>query len=129
MRSSGHNFSGGVRIDQKEYLVIKAGPCRDVRVHILVAEAKLGRKLRKNEHVHHKDGNTRNPHWTNLLVINDGLHGIVSNKQRWYLKQKFNREEAAWHAFFDATGKTYDEYESTYEVDTSFDTEKLDAAQ
>ena len=120
-------FKGGTRVDQKQYLVIKAGPCRDMRVHVLVAEAKLGRKLKKNEHVHHKDGNTRNPHWSNLLVLDHGIHGIVSNRQRWYLKQKFSAEEAAWRAFFDTTGKTYGEYES--EVDTSFNTDKMDASR
>jgi len=123
MRSSDHRFKGGVRTDQKSYLVIKAGPCRDKRVHVLVAEAKVGRKLKKSEHVHHKDGNTRNPHWKNLIVVDHRLHAIVSNRQRYYLKQKFSAEEAAWRAFFDATGKTYDEYEN--EPDTSFDTSKM----
>lgn len=126
MTPAARSFNGGVRVDQKDYLVIKAGPCRDKRVHVLVAEAKLGRKLKRSEHVHHKDGNTRNPHWKNLIVIDNSLHGIVSNRQRYYIKQKFNAEEAAWRAFFDATGKTYDEYEN--EPDTSFDTGELASA-
>lgn len=103
-------FSGGVSLHSNGgYLKITAGPQRDVLVHILVAEAMLGRKLRKDEHVHHKDGNERNPHWTNLIVLGKDVHNAVSNRQYWYLKQKFAREDAAWKAFFDVTGQTPDE--------------------
>jgi hypothetical protein len=111
------SFSGGVsEHDNGGYLRIMAGPLRKKYVHVLVAEAKLGRKLRRDEHVHHKDGDTRNPAPDNLLVIGEAVHGAVSARQYWYLKQKFSREEAAWRAFLDVTGKSYDEYE-----DASFD--------
>lgn len=85
-------------------------------VHVLVAEAMLGRELHPWETVHHKDGNVKNPHHSNLLVIDVRLHGAVSAKQQWYLKKKFSREDAAWMAFFDITGKTYDDFD-----DTTFD--------
>jgi hypothetical protein len=109
-------FRGGVSEDSKKYLVVKAGPCRDVRVHILVAEAMLRRKLKKDEHVHHRDGDEKNPRWTNLLVIDHTTHGAVSSRQYWYLKQKYSREEAAWRAFEDVTGKTYDQYSAAFDV-------------
>jgi hypothetical protein len=70
----------------------------------------LGRKLRKDEHVHHKDGNTRNPDRSNLIVLGKDIHNAVSNRQYWYLKQKETREAAAWKAFFDVTGTSYDDY-------------------
>lgn len=105
-------FSGGVNKYTKEgYPRMSAGPCRDKLVHVLVAEGMLGRELRRDEHVHHKDGNEKNPHWTNLLVIGADVHNAVSNRQYWYLKQMYAREEAAWRAFFDVTGQTYSEYE------------------
>jgi hypothetical protein len=44
-------FSGGVSVDSAGYLVIKAGPHRDKRVHIMVAEAMLGRELKRDEDV------------------------------------------------------------------------------
>jgi hypothetical protein len=85
-------FSGGVSVDKKGYLVVKAGPCRDVRVHILVAEAMLGRPLRDGEEVHHKDEDKLNPHWTNLQVLDKVTHAGISNKKRWMLKDKDKRE-------------------------------------
>jgi hypothetical protein len=93
------------------YPRLTCGPCRSQYVHVLVAEGMLGRKLRKDEHVHHKDGDTRNPHWSNLIVLGKDIHNAVSNRQYWYLKQKETREEAAWKAFFDVTGETYAQYE------------------
>lgn len=87
------------------YLRFTAGPLRHQLVHIVIAETMLGRKLRADEHVHHKDGDTKNPHWTNLLVLDATTHNAVSNRQYWYLKQKYSREDAAWEAYFDVTGR------------------------
>lgn len=117
-------FQGGVsQHSNGGYLKITAGPLRDKLVHVIVAEAKLGRALRKDEHVHHKDGDVRNPHPNNLLVLGESIHNAVSNRQYWYLKQKYAREEAAWRAFLDVTGKTYEEWQ-----DDSFDPEYLPRA-
>lgn len=104
-------FSGGVsRHSNGGYLKITAGPLRNKLVHVLVAEGMIGRKLKKDEHVHHKDGDVRNPAPDNLIVLGEAVHNAVSNRQYWYLKQKYSREEAAWRAFFDVTGSTYEEY-------------------
>lgn len=84
---------------------MSCGPQRDKFVHVLVAEAMLGRKLRPDEHVHHKDGDVKNPHWSNLLVLDATTHNAVSIRQYWYLKQKYSREDAAWNAYFDVTGR------------------------
>lgn len=107
-------FNYGVTKEHKPggYPRMSCGPCVDIFVHILVAQAKIGRPLHKDEHVHHKDGDTKNPHPDNLLVLKDEIHNAVSNRQYWYLKQKFAREDAAWRAFFDVTGQTYAEYEN-----------------
>lgn len=99
-------FSGGVsQHSNGGYLKITAGPLRNKLVHVVVAEAMLGRPLRPDERVHHKDGNVKNPHPTNLVVLDVTVHNAVSNRQYWYLKQKYSREEAAWRAYFDVTGQ------------------------
>lgn len=106
-------FKFGVTPEHKPggYPRMSCGPQVNKFVHVLVAEAKLGRPLFKNEHVHHKDGDTKNPHSDNLLVLKDEIHNAVSIRQYHYLKLKFAREDAAWKAFFDVTGQSYDDYE------------------
>lgn len=51
------------------YLRISAGPLRGKYVHTLIMEAKLGRKLRKDETVEHRDGNGLNCAIRNLTVV------------------------------------------------------------
>jgi hypothetical protein len=107
-------FKGGVsRHSNGGYLKITAGPLRNKLVHVLVAEAALGRPLKKDEVIHHKDGNVKNPHPSNLLVMDSATHNAVSNRQYWYLRQKFSREDAAWKAYFDVTGDDVWEQKST----------------
>ena len=83
-------------MDGKGYLVIKAGPQRDIRVSTLILEATLGRKLRKDEDCHHKDGNKLNVDPDNLEVLGHADHGAVSNRQRMFLKLKAEREKKEW---------------------------------
>lgn len=94
-------FNGGTRVDSKGYLVIKAGPHRDVRVATLVLEAKLGRKLRKDEDVHHIDGDKLNlgECGSNLKALGKAEHGAVSNKQRMFLKAKEERDRKQWEEY------------------------------
>lgn len=100
-------FVYGVTAEHKPggYPRMSAGPQYNKFVHVLVAEAMLGRELRKDEVVHHVDGNTKNPKWSNLRVTDKTTHDAVSNRQYWYLKQLLSREEAAWNAWFDVTGE------------------------
>lgn len=103
-------FKGGVSHHSNGgYLKITAGPLRNMLVHIVVAEGMLGRKLRKDEHVHHINGDVKDPRWSNLLVLGEEVHNAVSNRQYWYLKQKYSRERAAWWAYFVVTGETPEE--------------------
>ncbi len=95
-------FNGGVRVDSKGYLVIKAGKHRDVRVATLVLEAKLGRKLRPDEDTHHKNGDKLDMGecGDNLEALGHAYHGAVSNKQRIFLKLKDEHERKAWDDHF-----------------------------
>lgn len=66
---------------KQPYLRITAGPQRNCYVHRLIAEAMLGRPLRKDETVHHKDGNTLNNRWTNLEVLLLSDHARLGNAE------------------------------------------------
>ena len=63
---------------------------KSVAEHRLVAERKLGRKLRKGEDVDHKDGNEKNNAPSNIVVVpakenrsKGGKHGAsVTNRKR-----------------------------------------------
>ncbi len=95
-------FTGGVKIDSKGYLTITAGPLRGVRVHRLVAAAKVGRPLKKSEDVHHLDGDKLNCTPDNLEILGHQEHGAVSAKQHWYLKEHDIKLKNEWDEFFEA---------------------------
>jgi hypothetical protein len=107
------------------YPRLSVGPQRYRYVHVLVAEAFLRRPLKKDEHVHHIDGDVRNPKWTNLLIVNREIHNAVSNRQYYYLKQKYEQENAAWWAYFDVTGETPKEAKERQDKEVEFDPANL----
>jgi HNH endonuclease len=92
----------GVYADEQGYLRISMGKHRNRRVHVLVAEAMLGRKLHKWEQVHHKNGDKLDASFENLEVVDVRQHGAVSARQYWYLKKHvWSREEKEWREYFD----------------------------
>lgn len=52
---------------------------KQIRKHKIIIEKILGRKLRKNEIVHHKDGNTQNNDFGNLEIKTRAEHMILHN--------------------------------------------------
>jgi hypothetical protein len=89
-------FDGGVGESKKGYLRIRSGPHRDKYVHIMIAEAMLGRELRPDEDVDHADGDKLNCDWRNLIVRGKSEHGAVSNRQKWFLKHREAHERKQW---------------------------------
>lgn len=87
-------------VDDKGYPRIGAGPLRGVRLHRLVASAKLGRPLEPDEDVHHLDGDRLNPAPDNLKVLSHREHGCVSAKQHFYLKSRDVELKSEWDEFF-----------------------------
>jgi hypothetical protein len=89
-RDDGEEY--GTHVDSKGYLRISSGPHRNIRVHTLVAEALLGRKLEKWEDVdHYPDPNKLNCSFNNLRVLDHRTHGWVSSQQAQFMRR---REEA-----------------------------------
>ncbi len=52
--------------------------------HRVVAETMLGRALRPDEHVHHKDENKQNNSPENLVVLSASEHLSLHSLQRWH---------------------------------------------
>lgn len=82
------NWKGGRVVDPRGYVLIKVGfdhHLADVRgyayEHRVVAEKKLGRRLRKREEVHHKDENRSNNDPSNLIVAKDHLEHAVHHRK------------------------------------------------
>lgn len=97
-RGDGEVF--GTYVDEKGYPRISAGPHRGVRVHTLVAEAMLGRKLEKHEDVNHVDQNKLNCEWTNLEVLDHRTHGYVSSQQAQFMRRREEQAKREWEAEF-----------------------------
>lgn len=86
-REANPNWRGGRTITEHGYVLIKVGfdhHLADVRgyayEHRLVAEAKLGRRLRNDEHVHHADHNKSNNDPANLEVLTVAEHRAEHRK-------------------------------------------------
>ena len=86
-------WKGGVYINDAGYLRISAGPLRGEYVHILIAEAKIGRQIDPlTEEVHHIDGDKLNPHPDNLEVKPLETHRAFLNGQPWNHKRRPRRQ-------------------------------------
>jgi hypothetical protein len=75
------NWKGGRSVTEHGYVLVRVGTrhhLADVRgyayEHRLVAEVKLGRRLRANEEVHHRDENPANNDPDNLRIVTRAQH-------------------------------------------------------
>lgn len=94
-------YKRGTHKHAKGYPRVSAGPLRNQFIHRIVVEAMLGRPLKKDETIHHRDGNKLNFHPSNLMVLGYGEHGAVSAQQAWYFKTNDIRAKAEWDKYFD----------------------------
>jgi len=82
----------GIYLDDRGYRRYSAGPKRYKRVHRDLMEQHLGRPLRRDEHVHHRDENKLNNQehadgmW-NLELLDESTHNAITARQYWYLKK------------------------------------------
>lgn len=87
-REKNNNWRGGKSIASNGYVLIRVGTehrLSDVRgyayEHRIVAEAKVGRCLRKGELVHHIDGNKQNNDPENLEVCESHRHHLAKHRK------------------------------------------------
>lgn len=82
------NWKGGRRLNHDGYVEVLMPEHHRSRgngyvfEHIVVIENKLGRKLRKNEQVHHIDGDKTNNDPRNLMALKAGQHSSVTGDER-----------------------------------------------
>jgi hypothetical protein len=86
MTGSDHfHWKGGRSIDRYGYMLIltkKGNKRRYVKEHRIVAEKMLGRKLKRNEDVHHKNGIKTDNRPENLEVLTRSEHSKISYQLR-----------------------------------------------
>lgn len=68
--------------EKRGYLYYSGGPNSGKPVHRCVMEAFIGRPLRKDEDVHHKDGNPRNNDLSNLEIVTRSEHARIHAIER-----------------------------------------------
>ena len=78
-KGNGYSFIRGYSYDSNGYIVFNIGG-EKIKEHRLVMEKYLGRPLKDDEHIHHKDGNPANNSIDNLEIINLSQH--TSNHRR-----------------------------------------------
>lgn len=84
----------------KGYLRITAGPLRNEYVHRVVAAAWLGRELKKDEQVHHRNKDKLDPRHWNLLILGQSDHSWVSAKQAYFMSHiKEPEDKREWDEF------------------------------
>jgi hypothetical protein len=62
----------------------------------------LGRELKKDEQVHHRNEDKTDPRFQNLLILGTYDHGWVSAKQAYFVEHVLEvREKREWDEFMD----------------------------
>jgi hypothetical protein len=87
-------------ISSKGYPRYCSGKNRDKYVHRVKMEEYLGRPLRKDEDVHHKQGNKLDFRISQLEVRDHTMHGWYSAVQFWFMREKDKKERKAWDEYF-----------------------------
>jgi len=91
----------GKYLDDKGYWRYSAGPNRNKRVHRVLMEEHVGRLLRKDEVVHHRNGLKTDNRMENLELMGEAQHNAVSSKQYWYLRKfVWPQEKQSWESYF-----------------------------
>jgi len=83
------NKTANLKLPHHKYIVISIDG-KQIRQHRYVMEQHLKRKLLKNEHVHHKDGNGLNNDINNLELLTNSEH----QKKEWLFKKSLIDSEA-----------------------------------
>ena len=93
-RGSGERGKGFC-IDVEGYQICtRLGENRNKKIHRIIMEKIIGRKLLKNEVVHHVDGNRSNNNTSNLILMTKSEHSSLHSKLLKMKRDRFGRFEA-----------------------------------
>lgn len=83
--SNSHAWKGGIIMGSQGYM-LQYNPVtkKHMLQHRYVIEQHLGRKLEKNEHVHHLNGDRLDNRIENLVLMDRTEHGLIHANQRWH---------------------------------------------
>lgn len=115
---------GRWHISDKGYPRFHSGIYKGQYVHRVIVKLMLGRELKKDEDVHHKNGNKADFRKRNLKVLDHREHGYWSNKQRMFLKLREESEKQEWEQFYAETKETTQDSEL---ADISFEVSSFSA--
>lgn len=79
--SRADKFAKGVSLKPNGYLEYTRGKNKGKSVHVVTMEERLGRKLRRDEVVHHIDGNKTNNDISNLALLTRGGHARLHQRE------------------------------------------------
>ena len=85
----GELYSKGMSVKPSGYLEYTRGKNKFRSVHVVTVENQIGRKMRKNEVVHHKDHNKLNNDISNLELMTRSEHASIHAKEN-YTKRSRN---------------------------------------
>lgn len=89
-------------LSSKGYPRFHVKALRNKYVHIVMMEHYLGRKLERDEEVHHRDGNKLDWSRENLKIMGQREHGWYTALQHWYMENIHGHlEKRAWDEYFD----------------------------
>ncbi|MBZ6385097.1 HNH endonuclease [Pantoea piersonii] len=71
----------GFRINSAGYKEFTRGEHKGRSEHVVIMEAIIGRRITRNEHVHHKDRNKLNNHPSNLQLLTISEHAALHRRE------------------------------------------------
>lgn len=71
----------GYRINSSGYKEFTRGEHKGRSEHVVVMESIIGSRIKRNEHVHHKDRNKLNNHPSNLQLLTISEHSALHRKE------------------------------------------------
>lgn len=71
----------GFRINSAGYKEFTRGEHKGRTEHVIIIESMIGRRIKRNEHVHHKDRNKLNNHPSNLQLLTISEHASLHRKE------------------------------------------------